>query len=346
MHTHSTRKFFSLGFLSPNQARPLAMNPSPAPPQMASTALVRDDSERQQPSSPLLRKEFPSRASWRNFLRAEVDPDHATGPLAVFCFMTGFIDAISFTSVFVWCGFQTGNFAQLALAFARTYNTEGIVISISDVQALVSLLAFNVGAFLGRFGDRMGAHSRGWLASGTAIQAALTLVAGICIQQSGQDSIAAVRGEPSWTNGFTFAGLALMAASLGLQGTMAKRLNTHFSTTVVLTAVWIELMADPQLFYRRNIASRDHKVIALGSLFCGAVAARLLTGYVGAAAVLGFGAGIRLFVAAGWCFVRGKGDGYTHLLDHEPEDAAETDVVAEVPDYGTLPRGTLEGRWW
>ncbi|KAJ6469469.1 hypothetical protein C8R45DRAFT_1017144 [Mycena sanguinolenta] len=324
------------------------MNPSPSPSQMASTALVRADAEQQRPSTPLLHKEFPSRTSWRDFLRTEVDPDHTTGPLAVFCFMTGFIDAIAFTAVFVWCGFQTGNFAQLALAFARTYNAPTIVLSISDVQALVSLLAFNVGALLGRFGDRMGAHSRGWLISGTATQAALTLIAGICIQQSGQDSIAVVRGEPSWTNALTFAGLALMSVSLGLQGIMGKRLNTHFSTTVVLTSVWIELMTDPYLFYRRNIVTRDHKVIALGALFTGAVAARLLLGQVGAAAALGFGAGLRLFVAVGWCFVRGKGDGYTPLLDNEPEDAAETDAVAvlpEVPNYGTLPRGTPEGRW-
>jgi len=311
------------------------------------------DSEHQRSSTPLLHKEFPSRTSWRDFFGADVDPEHSTGPLAVFCFMTGYIDAISFTAVFVWCGFQTGNFAQLALAFARLYNAEALVVSISDRQALVSLVAFNVGAFLGRLGDRMGPHTRGWLVSGTVAQAALTLIAGICIEQSKQDSIAIVRGEPSWTNGLTFIGLALMAASLGLQGIMAKRLNTHFSTTVVLTAVWIELMSDPHLFYRRRIASRDHKVLALGMLFAGALAARVLLERMGAPAALGFGAGIRLFVAAAWCFVRGKGDGYTRVLDHEPEDAEETvDTVApppEVPNYGTVSRGsptTGEGRWW
>ncbi|KAJ7253722.1 hypothetical protein B0H12DRAFT_577832 [Mycena haematopus] len=303
-----------------------------------------DDTEHQ--SAPLLRKEFPSptRTSWRDFLRAEVDPDHTTGPLAVFCFMTGFINAISFTTVFVWCGFQTGNFTQLGLAFARMYNAQTIAFSIFDIQVLVSLLAFNIGAFLGRFGDRMGAHSRGWLVSGTAAQAALTLVAGICIQQNKQHGIVVARGEPSWTNALMLAGLALMAASLGLQGIMAKRLNTHFSTTVVLTAPLIELMADPHLFDRCKITGRDHKVLAFGALFAGAVVARVLLGQVGAAAALGFGAGIRLLVALGWCFVRGQGDGYTH----EPEDAAETDTVAPVPDYGTLARGSpavVEGRW-
>ncbi|KAJ7033121.1 hypothetical protein C8F04DRAFT_630488 [Mycena alexandri] len=314
-----------------------------------------------EPSSPLLRKDdndsgFPSRTSWRDFLLSDVDSDHATGPLAVFCFMTGFIDAISFTAVFVWCGFQTGNFAQLALAVARCASTREIVFSIADQQALLSLIAFNIGAFSGRIGDRIGAQTRAWLISGTAAQAALTIVAGICIQQSGQGSIAIVRGEPTWTNTLSSLGLALMAASLGLQGIMGKRLNTQFSTTVVLTAVWVELVSDPHLFVRRKVTSRDHKVLALVALFAGAVLARLLLRVFGAAATLGVGAGIRIFVAGAWCFVRSKGDGYTRLWDREPpQDASETDLIApapaaEVPSYGavsnTSPKLVDNARWW
>lgn len=117
------------------------------------------------------------------------------------------------------------------MASARTWSAQELVFSTPDIQALVSLFAFNIGAFVGRIGDRVGPQSRGWLVSGTAVQAALTLIAGICIQQSGQGSIALARGEPSWTSALTFVALALMAASLGLQGIMAKRLNTHFSTT-------------------------------------------------------------------------------------------------------------------
>jgi hypothetical protein len=101
----------------------------------------------------------------------------------------------------------------------------------SDFQAVTSLVAFNLGAFLGRVGDRIGAQKRIWLVYGTLAQAFLTIEAAVCIWSSGQGSIALVRGEPSWTNGLTTAGLALMAASLGLQGIMGKRLNTHFSTT-------------------------------------------------------------------------------------------------------------------
>ncbi|KAJ7731093.1 hypothetical protein DFH07DRAFT_153547 [Mycena maculata] len=293
-----------------------------------------------QSSAPLLRKVqengFPSRISWRDFLSSDVDPDYSTGPLAVYCFLTGFIDALSFTAAFVWCGFQTGNFAQFALALARLENPRDFVFYVADWQALTSLVAFNAGAFIGRIGDRIGPHTRQWLISGTVAQAVFTIIAGICIQQSGQGSIAVARGEPSWTNGLTSVGLALMAASLGLQGIMAKRLNTQFSTTVVLTAMWVELFADPQLFHRRKTVSRDHKVLALVALFAGALLARLLLGKIGAPATLGFGAGIRLFVAAAWVFVRGKGEGYMRLYDEQPQDESDPDLSSGVATYGAV----------
>ncbi|KAJ7484400.1 hypothetical protein FB451DRAFT_1028032 [Mycena latifolia] len=298
------------------------------------------------PTAPLLRKVqeigLPSRTSWRQFLLSEVDPDYSTGPLAAFCFMTGFIDAISFTAVFVWCGFQTGNFAQAACARlcpAAEYRRVHLLHCRPTGCHLSSRV--QLGAFIGRIGDRLGPQTRLWLVSGTVVQAVFTIIAGICIQQSGQGSVAIVRGEPSWTNGWTSVGLALMAASLGLQGIMSKRLNTHFSTSVVLTALWVELVTDPQLFQvRRKIASRDYRVLALVALFAGAFGARLLVDKMGAAATLGFGAGIRLFVAAAWFFVRGKGEGYTRLWDDEPpQDGSEDDAVtlpSEVPSYGAV----------
>ncbi|KAJ7512464.1 hypothetical protein B0H11DRAFT_2346746 [Mycena galericulata] len=287
------------------------------------------------PSAPLLREVneigYSTRTSWRDFLSSNVDPDHSTGLLAFYCFMTGFIDAISFTAVFVWCGFQTGNFVQLALAVARMVNDRELVFYTADWQAIASLVAFNLGAFIGRVGDWTGPQTRQWLVSGTVAQAVFTVLAAICIQQSGQGSIALARGEPSWTNGVASTGLALMAASLGLQGIMAKRLNTQFSTTVVLTAVWVELMTDPHLFRCRRITSRDHKLFALIALFGGALSARLLLGRIGTPATLVFGAGIRLMVAVGWVFVPKKSE----LGDNEhPRGASEAE---ETPTYGAAP---------
>lgn len=254
----------------------------------------------------------PSRAQsiW-NYLQTEVDPKQCTANLTAYCFMTGFIDAISFSAVFVWCGFQTGNFVQLALALSRLFEvgTGGAVdrtFHIADQQALTSLISFNAGAFIGRLGDRIGPHKRIWLVLGTFIQTLFTMAAALAIWKSGQSSVASDRGDPSWTKALTFVGIAFMSASLGTQGIIGKRLNTQFTTTIVLTTVWVELMADPKLFFRKKVITRDHKLIAAGALFLGGFVSRSILDKIGADSALGVGAGIRLLITLSWLFVPGK----------------------------------------
>ncbi|KAF8217739.1 hypothetical protein K438DRAFT_1795562 [Mycena galopus ATCC 62051] len=261
-----------------------------------------------------LAMEKSSRPTFWQHLNTEVDPAQATGPLAAFCFMTGFIDAISFTAIFVWCGFQTGNFAQLALAIARLWEIAPSGVGhdtsfhIADRQAITSLLSFNAGAFVGRLGDRMGPHKRIWLVLATLIQVLLTMGAALAVWKSGQGSIAAERGTPSWTNVDTFVCLALMSASLGVQGIVGKRLNTQFTTTIVLTTVWVELVTDPRLFkLREKVKTRDHKLIAAVALFFGAFTGRaILATRIGAAGALGVGAGFRVLIMLAWIVIPGK----------------------------------------
>ncbi|KAL1741323.1 hypothetical protein HDZ31DRAFT_76260 [Schizophyllum fasciatum] len=243
-------------------------------------------------------------------LNGEVDPAHCTGILAAFCFMTGFIDAISFSAVFVWCGFQTGNFIQLAVAIARLWEpTEPRYFHKPDQQALASLIAFNLGAFIGRIGDHIGARRRSWLVGGSALATLLTMAAALAMWRSGQDAdgIAADRGDPAWTNATTFVALCFMSASLGVQGIMGKRLNTQFGTTIVLTTIWVELMADPGLFrFRERVKTRDHRLIGAGSLFLGGFVSRALLAKIGASGALGVGTGIRILITVAWLFVPGK----------------------------------------
>ncbi|KAJ7609704.1 hypothetical protein FB45DRAFT_943775 [Roridomyces roridus] len=255
----------------------------------------------------------PHRPTFWEHLNSEVDPARATGPLAAYCFMTGFIDAISFSAIFVWCGFQTGNFAQLALALARLWETapsgsgHDTTFHIADRQALTSLLTFNLGAFFGRLGDRVGAHKRIWLISATFVQALLTMAAALTIWKSGEGSIAAVRGDPSWTSALTYVGLAFMSASLGIQGIVGKRLNTQFTTTIVLTTVWVELVTDPRLFnLRQKVKTRDHKLIAAVALFGGAFVSRAILAQIGAAGALGVGTGFRVLITLAWIVIPGK----------------------------------------
>jgi len=121
------------------------------------------------------------------------------------------------------------------MAVARLFEGSGSLRDMSfrtsDQQALCSLIAFNVGVFLGRIGDRIGAVKRIWLIGATFIQALFTLAAAIAIWQSHEPSIADSRTNLAWTNVLTFVGLSFMSMSLGLQGVLGKRLDTNFGCT-------------------------------------------------------------------------------------------------------------------
>ncbi|KAF9788687.1 hypothetical protein BJ322DRAFT_1106658 [Thelephora terrestris] len=241
----------------------------------------------------------------RGYLWGKINTAQAVWPLATWCFLTGYMDIIGFSAIFVWCAFQTGNTAQLALAVARLWETpRDLSFRTSDRQALCSVLGFIVGCFVGRLGDKMGSNTRMWLFTGTMIQALFTMAASIAIWQSGEGSIAPNRISPAWSNPLSFLCLAFMSASMGLQGIMGKRINSPFATTVVLTSVWCELVADPKLFnVSKLVPSRDQKAIAIFALFLGAFIGRAILAEVGSAGALGIATGIRVLVAFGWLFV-------------------------------------------
>jgi MFS family permease len=102
---------------------------------------------------------------------------------------------------------------------------------VSDRMALTSLLAFLVGSFFARLGDRLGNKSRRWLMLGTFMQALLTMAAAICVWKNGQPSLADARGSPSWTTALGYVATGFLSCSLGVQSIVAKRLNTQFATS-------------------------------------------------------------------------------------------------------------------
>lgn len=121
---------------------------------------------------------------------------------------------------------------QLAIALCRLFAPKpDYTFHIADQQALCSLLSFLFGALLARVGDYFGPKRRAWLFGGTIFQAALLAAAAVCINSSGQTNIGTDRGDPAWTNGLSFACIALMSASLGFQGLMGKRFDTPFAAT-------------------------------------------------------------------------------------------------------------------
>ncbi|KAG9311561.1 hypothetical protein JVU11DRAFT_7766 [Chiua virens] len=243
-----------------------------------------------------------------SFLLEELDTTRVSAPLSAYCFMTGFIDTVCFTAIYVWVGFQTGNTVQLSLAVARLLGgTHNYTFQTADRQALCSLLSFICGATLGRIGDRIGYKTRGWMALGTFFQALFTMIATISIWKSHEGSTADSRGKPAWLNVLSFVAIAGVSASMGLQGNMAKRLYTEFSTTVVLTTTWCELMTEPKLFHLRRLDSpRDQKLLSVLFVFLGGFTGRIVLDRVGDAGTLGIGTGIRFLVAIWWLFAPAK----------------------------------------
>lgn len=88
----------------------------------------------------------------------------------------------------------SGNLAQLGLAIARTfapdpYSTSGF--QLPDIQALVSLLSFLVGASLGRFENLFGGGRRKlWLVSATFAQCLMAMAATLAHHYSSDTGIA------------------------------------------------------------------------------------------------------------------------------------------------------------
>ncbi|KAF8524478.1 hypothetical protein JB92DRAFT_2881220 [Gautieria morchelliformis] len=160
---------------------------------------------------------------------------------------------------------------------------------------------------MGRLGDWMGTRTRAWLFLGTMFQALCSLAAALLLWKGGQSGGFRPTDGPAWNNPEGYAAIAFASASMGLQGIMAKRLNTEFATTIVLTAVWCELVADPELFKLRLVKSRDFKVLAVLALFLGGFIGRALLDKIGAAPTFLIGAGLRLLIAAWWLIVRGTG---------------------------------------
>jgi len=225
-------------------------------------------------------------------------------PLSAFCFMTGYIDSLTFSACYIWCAFQTGNTIQLALALGRLFTgpyPRVLGFETPDQQALCSLLSFLIGAFLGRIGDAMGSRKRAWLVLGTLIQAGFSLAACLTAYYSGQGSFAGYRGSPTWTSPLGFAALGFASASMGLQAHLGTRLGSQFATTVVLTTIWVQFMGEPKLFSpHAPIKPRDYKALAIIMLFIGGLVGRALDGTIGAANTFAIGAGIRVLVALCW----------------------------------------------
>ncbi|KAH8828537.1 hypothetical protein DL96DRAFT_1709818 [Flagelloscypha sp. PMI_526] len=245
----------------------------------------------------------------RSFFVEDVDPTKAFIPLSSYFLMSGFLSSTSFAATYsIWSGFMTGNYTQLINAIPRLFQTDAPhTFRLVDRQALVCLLAFFLGALFGHpkaLLNQRSPTSRFWLIFSTAIQALCTAAASVLIWTSRSGTIATDSLHEVWQNRWTFVALGFISFSLGLQGVVARGLNTPFGATVVLTSTFVELLSDPHLLdFTRFVYTRECKLAGCASLAIGAFVARTLMPVVGDGETLAIAAGLRVLVALSWLFV-------------------------------------------
>lgn len=214
---------------------------------------------------------------WRSLI---ADPKH--GPLPVLLLImtttTGVVDAVSILSLGrVFVANMTGNvvFIGFALVGARGF---------SLAASLFALGGFLVGALGGGLALEHLRLNRAVLLRDTVRAEFGLLVVALVL--------AAVSGSPIHT-GFAGPIAACMAVALGLQNSVARRLAVPDLTTTVLTMTLTGIAADVR---QRDRATVGRRILAVLTMFGGAVAGALLVLHVSPASGVGLAVVLMGFV--------------------------------------------------
>lgn len=143
----------------------------------------------------------------------------------------------------------------LARLFAGPPGDRDTTFHLADQLALTSVITFVFGSSIARLSllDRLGPKSRIWLISATLVQALCTTAAALTIWRNAQPSVTNERSEIVWTGTLAFVCVAFMSASVGLQGIMAKRLGTQFTTTGECSSISCTFQSSVSVSFRSRI---------------------------------------------------------------------------------------------
>ncbi|KAF8318476.1 hypothetical protein DL93DRAFT_2054468 [Clavulina sp. PMI_390] len=241
-------------------------------------------------------------------LAVNVDTRKVIPPVLVYTFLSGFVNTMTFTACFVFCGFQTGNTVQLALSLARMVSgpDRGTELLIGPQQALISLLGFLAGAFISRMVGNHSANrpygpkSRGWLMAATLLSACFTIQGAICSKISGESGEASRIKGPSWTGGHGLSALAFLSLSMGVQGAIATPIGAHLANTLAVTALWLNLVTVKGFLKLKFVRWRDERILALLAFFFGAFCGRAMANEIGPSWTIAAAALIRVALAGWW----------------------------------------------
>ena len=171
------------------------------------------------------------------------DRPHGPLPVLLVCLMvvTGLVDAFSYLRLgHVFVANMTGNVVFLGFALAG-------VGEISILASLLAVLAFAIGAAVGgRWAAGRAVHRGHLLSAGTAVQAAVVLVAAVIASTAGVDD-----------SKIRLLLIGLLGLAMGGQNAVVRRLSVPDLTTTVLTLTVTGLVADttPQSVLGRRVVS-------------------------------------------------------------------------------------------
>jgi uncharacterized membrane protein YoaK (UPF0700 family) len=171
------------------------------------------------------------------------DRPHGPLPVLLVCLtvVTGLVDAFSYLRLgHVFVANMTGNVVFLGFALAG-------VGEISILASLLAVLAFALGAAVGgRWAAGRAVHRGHLLSAGTAVQAAVVLVAAVIASTAGVDD-----------SKIRLLLIGLLGLAMGGQNAVVRRLSVPDLTTTVLTLTVTGLVADatPQSVLGRRVVS-------------------------------------------------------------------------------------------
>jgi uncharacterized membrane protein YoaK (UPF0700 family) len=184
--------------------------------------------------------------------------------LVVLTVVTGLVDAVSYLALgHVFVANMTGNVVFLGFALAGAPG-------LSAWASLAAAGAFLAGALAGgRVGSHFAAHRGNMLRYATATSAPLVIVAVL---------VSALAGEPvsTWPR---YALIVTLAAAMGIQNAVARRLAVPDLTTTVLTLTLTGLAADSKLAGGPG-GHPARRLIAVAAMLIGALIGALLVVHV------------------------------------------------------------------
>ncbi|KAL8871902.1 MAG: hypothetical protein Q9174_002371 [Haloplaca sp. 1 TL-2023] len=225
------------------------------------------------------------------WLTEVIDVHYAWLPLLVCCFLTGLIDAASYSAWSVFMGMQTGNTIFLALSSA---NLPAGSDSFKWARSAVSILSLMLGSLIaGRLYNAVGATRRLTLILSFFIQSLCIIVAALLVYT---DAVP----ETIKTDKLVLIAIPFLAAQSGAQIATAKALDFSELPTTVLTSVYNDLASDGNLFAWDN-PKRDRRAASVALMLLGGISGAWLSKTSGSLTnVLWLGAAIKILLGLSW----------------------------------------------